>query len=50
METNLMEANVNVMASSNLDSTAERLDDASANIETQARKNRRLINNGLKIV
>ncbi|MCI90861.1 putative transmembrane protein, partial [Trifolium medium] len=41
MESNSMEANVNVTASSNLDSAAERLDDASANIETQARKNRR---------
>ncbi|PNX93510.1 hypothetical protein L195_g016664 [Trifolium pratense] len=50
MESNSMEANVNVRASSNLDSAAEKLDDASANIETQARKNRRLINNGLKIV
>ncbi|CAJ2661036.1 unnamed protein product [Trifolium pratense] len=50
MESNSMEANVNVTASSNLDSAAEKLDDASANIETQARKNRRLINNGLKIV
>jgi len=50
MESNLMEANVNVEASSNLDSTAEKLDDASVNIEMQAQKNRRLINKGLKIV
>lgn len=45
-----MEANVNVEASKNLDSTAKRLEDASANIDMQARKNRRLINKGLKIV
>ncbi|XP_050884122.1 uncharacterized protein LOC127087287 isoform X2 [Lathyrus oleraceus] len=50
MENSLMEANVNIEASSNLDSTAEKLDDASENIEMQARKNRRLINKGLKIV
>ncbi|XP_027189320.1 uncharacterized protein [Cicer arietinum] len=50
MESNLMEANVNVEASKNLDSTAKRLEDASANIDMQARKNRRLINKGLKIV
>ncbi|KAJ1424491.1 hypothetical protein SESBI_11685 [Sesbania bispinosa] len=50
MESNLMEANVNAETSVNLDSTTERLDDASENIEKQARKNRRLINKGLKIV
>ncbi|XP_027344055.1 uncharacterized protein LOC113856437 [Abrus precatorius] len=50
MESNFMEANVNAEASVYLDSTAERLDDASENIEKQARKNRRLINRGLKIV
>ncbi|KAL6498685.1 hypothetical protein OROGR_028232 [Orobanche gracilis] len=50
MENNLMEANVNAEASVNLDSTTERLDDASANIEKQAKKNRRLINKGLDIV
>ncbi|XP_058748791.1 uncharacterized protein LOC131621759 [Vicia villosa] len=50
MENSLMEANVSIEASSNLDSTAEKLDDASGNIEMQARKNRRLINKGLKIV
>ncbi|XP_061365170.1 uncharacterized protein LOC133308552 [Gastrolobium bilobum] len=50
MESNLMEANFNAEASVYLDSTTERLDDASANIEKQARKNRRLINKGLKIV
>lgn len=50
MENSLMEANVNIEASSTLDSTAEKLDDASENIEMQARKNRRLINKGLKIV
>lgn len=50
MENSLMEANVNIEASSNLDSTAKKLDDASENIEMQARKNRRLINKGLKIV
>ncbi|RDY03808.1 hypothetical protein CR513_12564, partial [Mucuna pruriens] len=50
MESNFMEANVNAEASVNLDSTTERLDDASANIEKQAKKNRRLINKGLKLV
>lgn len=51
MESNLVEDNVNAdEASVNLDSTAQRLDDASANIEKQAKKNRRLINKGLKIV
>lgn len=50
MESNFMEANVKDEASVNLESTTERLDDASANIEKQARKNRRLINNGLKLV
>ncbi|KAL5082647.1 hypothetical protein RYX36_011068 [Vicia faba] len=50
MENSLMEANVSIEASSNLDSTAEKLEDASGNIEMQARKNRRLINKGLKIV
>ncbi|KAL6539290.1 hypothetical protein OROGR_011939 [Orobanche gracilis] len=37
-------------ASVNLDSTSKRLDDATANIEKQAKKNRRLINKGLDIV
>ncbi|KAK7272003.1 hypothetical protein RJT34_28325 [Clitoria ternatea] len=50
MESNFMEANVNAEASVYLDSTAEKLDDASANIEKQASKNRRLINKGLKLV
>ncbi|TKY48310.1 hypothetical protein E2542_SST25726 [Spatholobus suberectus] len=50
MESNFMEANVNAEASVILDSTTQRLDDASANIEKQARKNRRLINKGLKLV
>ncbi|BAT91755.1 hypothetical protein VIGAN_07037800 [Vigna angularis var. angularis] len=50
MESNLMEANVTAETSVNLDSTTEKLDDASANIEKQARKNRRLINKGLKLV
>ncbi|KAK7325085.1 hypothetical protein VNO77_29154 [Canavalia gladiata] len=50
MENNFMEANVNAEASVYLDSTTERLDDASANIEKQAKKNRRLINKGLKLV
>lgn len=50
MENSLMEANVSIEASTNLDSTAEKLEDASGNIEMQARKNRRLINKGLKIV
>ncbi|KAL5152398.1 hypothetical protein HKD37_13G038544 [Glycine soja] len=50
MESNFMEANVKADASVNLDSTTERLDDASANIEKQARKNRRLIYKSLKLV
>lgn len=50
MEINLTGANDNAEASVNLDSTTKRLDDASANIEKQAKKNRRLINKGLKIV
>ncbi|KAK7402241.1 hypothetical protein VNO78_14347 [Psophocarpus tetragonolobus] len=50
MESNFMEANANTEASVNLDSTTERLDDASANIEMQARKNRTLINKGLELV
>lgn len=50
MESNFMEANVTAETSVNLDSTTEKLDDASANIEKQARKNRRLINKGLKLV
>ena len=50
MESNFMEANNKAEASVNLDSTTDRLDDASANIEKQARKNRRLINKSLKLV
>ncbi|KAE9585947.1 hypothetical protein Lal_00009856 [Lupinus albus] len=50
MEFKLTEANVNVKNSGNLNSTTEKLDDASANIEERARKNRVLINNGLKVV
>ncbi|CAJ1955518.1 unnamed protein product [Sphenostylis stenocarpa] len=50
MESSFMEANVSHQTTVNLDSTTERLDDASANIEKQARKNRRLINKGLKVV
>nr|KYP58424.1 hypothetical protein KK1_013831 [Cajanus cajan] len=50
MESNFMEANVSSEGSVILDSTTERLDDASANIEKQARKNRRLIDKGLKLV
>jgi len=45
-----MEANVTAETSVDIDSTTEKLDDASANIEKQARKNRRLINKGLKLV
>lgn len=50
MESNFMNANVNAEAAVKLDSTTKKLDDASANIEKQAKKNRRLINKGLKIV
>ncbi|OIW08979.1 hypothetical protein TanjilG_05955 [Lupinus angustifolius] len=50
MENKFTEANVNVENSGNLNSTTEKLDDASANIEEQARKNRVLINKGLKVV
>ncbi|KAL2332232.1 hypothetical protein Fmac_019813 [Flemingia macrophylla] len=50
MESNFMEANVSSETSVNLDSTTERLDDASANIEEKARKNRRLIDKGLRLV
>ncbi|MED6144674.1 hypothetical protein PIB30_017775 [Stylosanthes scabra] len=52
MESNLVEGNVNNAdeVSVKLDSTTERLDDASANIEKEASKNRRLINKGLKLV
>ncbi|KAG4961446.1 hypothetical protein JHK87_038079 [Glycine soja] len=50
MESNFMETNVKADASVNLDSTTERLDDASAKIEKQARKNRRLIYKSLKLV
>ncbi|QCE09102.1 uncharacterized protein LOC114183598 [Vigna unguiculata] len=50
MESNFMEANVTAETSVDIDSTTEKLDDASANIEKQARKNRRLINKGLKLV
>ncbi|QHO30563.1 hypothetical protein HN51_018951 [Arachis hypogaea] len=51
MESNLMEDNVNnAVVSVRLDSTTERLDDASANIEKEASKNRLLINKGLKLV
>ncbi|KAK7261644.1 hypothetical protein RIF29_27960 [Crotalaria pallida] len=47
---NLNEANVNVEDNGNLNSTTERLDDASAKIEEKARRNRRLINRALKLV
>ncbi|MED6170819.1 hypothetical protein PIB30_034729 [Stylosanthes scabra] len=52
MESILMEGNVNNAdeVSVKLDSTTERLDDASANIEKEATKNRSLINKGLKLV
>ncbi|ESW22448.1 hypothetical protein PHAVU_005G154700 [Phaseolus vulgaris] len=50
MESNFMEANVTAETTVNLDSTTEKLDDASANIAKQAMKNRRLIDKGLKLV
>ncbi|XP_021291171.1 uncharacterized protein LOC110421818 isoform X1 [Herrania umbratica] len=50
MRDNLGEANGTGEATSFLTSTSENLDDEAADIERQARKNRRLIDRGLKIV
>lgn len=47
---NLIEVDVNVEASSNLDFTNEKFDGASAIIEMQARKNKNLIDQGLRMV
>lgn len=48
---NLQSSNVSSeQASSFLTSTSQKLDDQAADIERQARKNRRLIQKGLKIV
>jgi hypothetical protein len=48
--TNLETSNGNSDTSSFLTSTSEKLDVQAANIQRQAEKNRRLINNGLRIV
>ncbi|KAL2463413.1 hypothetical protein Fot_53069 [Forsythia ovata] len=50
MSTNLGEANESTETTSFLTSTSQRLDTQAADIERQARKNRRAIDKGLKIV